>query len=485
LGARRWVIAGLVAAATILLCLPFFDLVAWIGDEGITLRAAMEMARGKALYRDTFEFHPPGGFLIVWAWVSAFGQTLAAVRWLTTALAVGIAVLTFLACRMASGRDWLSAFLALVWVVASQGGSVQLNHHMMTTLISMGVMWASLDRRPGLAGVLSGAAGMVTQTRGALAALAALMSMVGERTLWRFFAAILIVPLVAAAYILTQGAVEAAWRDVIVWPATQYGGIQSAPFGRYADVRTGWAVLAFLAALVTISVHWRAVRDDQTARTCAIFAVAGLIGAHPRPDVSHLAFNAPLALPMVAFGVARLAKAAPRRWRFLGAFLAGLGAAVSLADYATEAASVRGAKRTTTPAGEVVLAERWAPEMMRAVTRIPTGERVFFYPYMPMVSFMAQREQVGAYDIFLPRYTSAAEYAETCRAVAAKAQWVVYDRKWTDPVELKILFPGMRDTAPPEFRAFEQALSEGFAPTWRNRRFVILKRKPNAALGCS
>lgn len=482
---KGWLWPAGVVVGTLLTCLPFFHLVSWIGDEGIQLRAAMELARGKALYREIFEFHPPGGFLIVWAWLSAFGQTLTAVRWLTTALAAGIALLTFLACRRVSGSNRLSATLAMLWVVASQGSYVQLNHHVVTTLIGMGALVACLGRRPGIAGLLCGAAGMVTQTRGMLTAIAALLSLPGGKGVWRFFAAIIIAPLGCLAFVIAQGAVQAAWEHVIVWPATQYGGIQSLPYGTYSNARSWWATATFPAALFLIAWRWSEVKADPVARTCAIFAVSGFVGAFPRPDAPlHLAINMPLALPMMALGMRRLGEVTPRRWRVAGIAVAISLATMSGARFALEAVIIGRAERVASPAGSVALTERGANEMLRQVTALPAEDRVFFYPYMPAVSFLAQREQVSAFDIFLPDYTTPAQYAQACREVARSAQWVVYDRRWTDPRQLKRLFPGMRNTSPPEFVAFEAMLAEGFAPVWSNQRFEIRRRRPDAQASC-
>jgi len=49
---------------TIALCLPYLRTFYSLDDEGVLLYGADRMLQGKTLYRDFFEFLPPGGFVI-------------------------------------------------------------------------------------------------------------------------------------------------------------------------------------------------------------------------------------------------------------------------------------------------------------------------------------------------------------------------------------------------------------------------------------
>ena len=44
----------------------------------------------------------------------------------------------------------------------------------------------------------------------------------------------------------------------------------------------------------------------------------------------------------------------------------------------------------------------------------------------------------------------------------SEAQWVVIEHNWSDPGYLRMVFPAIRDTDPPEKRAFEAALRGTF-----------------------
>src|SRR5687767_12222920 len=89
----------LVGATTFALCLPFMDAVFGLGDEGMLLHGAERLLRGQRLYFDFFEFLPPGGFVIVAAWLDITGISIRSARLLAILAITGIACFTYLACR--------------------------------------------------------------------------------------------------------------------------------------------------------------------------------------------------------------------------------------------------------------------------------------------------------------------------------------------------------------------------------------------------
>ena len=71
------------------------------------------MLRGQRLYVDFFEFHPPGGFVIVAAWFSITGISMWSARLLAILTVTGIACFTYLACRQASRHSPSSALVVM------------------------------------------------------------------------------------------------------------------------------------------------------------------------------------------------------------------------------------------------------------------------------------------------------------------------------------------------------------------------------------
>jgi hypothetical protein len=115
------------------------------------------------------------------------------------------------------------------------------------------------------------------------------------------------------------------------------------------------------------------------------------------------------------------------------------------------------------------------PELLARIAATPSGDAYFFYPYLPMLPFLAAREQVSKYDIFIPGYTLPSQYQDACISVMRHASWVVIDRSMTDPNVLKI--PAMRDAASQEKKRFERALNGGFELVAQEGTFELHRRR--------
>jgi hypothetical protein len=147
----------------------------------------------------------------------------------------GIACFTYLACRQVSKHAFSCALVAIGWAVMSQGLWTNISHHWFTTLFSMVAAWLALAsvKKPQLwqwgpliAGVAAGAAAMVTPTLGALAMLAATTGFVGSRRqrtkLSAYVLGCALIPICLLVYVIGQGALAAAFDDVILFTATRY-----------------------------------------------------------------------------------------------------------------------------------------------------------------------------------------------------------------------------------------------------------------------
>src|SRR5271166_6215231 len=471
-----WLLAvGLIA---VMLCAPFIRYVWLLGDEGILLHEAELMLAGKTLYVDFFEFLPPGAFIIIEGWFAIAGASLFSARILAILTIFGIACFTYLACRQASKRPSLSAFVAVGWLIISQGHWTQNSHHWFTTLFSMIAAWASLAsaeraqtwlRGPLTAGIAAGAAVMVTPTRGALAMLAAAAPFLNLR---RYRAELIVyafgstlIPLCLIAYVIKHDALMAAFDDVILFTATRYAATAGAPYGFLADFHLRW-IFPFAATITVLTCirDWRNCLYDRVFRTCVAFGLAGFIGCFPRPDWAHLGFAAPLVCPLLAYCTNRLIRPWPVKYQY---------AAVALA-MASLIPPARGLWLTSEKAlyGDIVPMPRgditfgyWepgAPELASRIAATPPGDAYFFYPYDAMLPFLTARQHVSRYDLFAPSYTTPSQYQEACVSVMRGADWVVIDRGHTNPEFIMKIFPNTPDPEPPETKRFQQALETGF-----------------------
>jgi Dolichyl-phosphate-mannose-protein mannosyltransferase len=486
----------LVATTTALVCAPFMRTVYSMGDEGVWLHAADRMLRGETLYLDFFEFAPPGGFVLTAAWLKIAGVSLWSARLLALLSIVGIACFTYLACQRASNNMMLSGLLAVGWAVMSQGVWTQVSHHYFTTFFSMVTAWAALStieeersklRWPLIAGAAAGAAVVTIQTCGGLVMLAAATAFFYPRRrtieLVVYALGCVLAPVGLLIYLISHHALGAAFDDVIVFAAARYASIQMVPFGRFADAQNFPLLFLFpVAGLLTalICVRKRACFHDPRFRLCTAFGVAGFAGCFPRPDITHIAFAAPLALPLLAYCVTELNSSWPRAFRYAGVgVLVGLGATAAI-SFATVAHTALRAEITPVPRGNLAIVDQpGAAALLTRLTSLPPGDAYFFYPYTFMLPFLSGREHISKYELFVPGYTKPSQYHEACLSVMRLASWVVIDRQWTDPDYLKLIFPSIRDPRPREAREFEQNLDDKFELVMQEGSFELRHRRPD------
>lgn len=468
---------------TVALCTPFFRYVFWLGDEGVVLHGAERLLRGEALYRDFFEFLPPGSFLLAAAWMKLGGADFGSVRLLAVCVIAAIGALTYAAARLASGHRPLAAVLAVGWAAFSQGGWTVINHHWFATAASMASAVALLSAlgRPRLgaffgAGAFAGAAAMLVSTRGALLGLA-VMGIVAtlrqRRPLGAVAGGFAVVPVAMLGYLAATGAVTAAIVDVVLFPARHYSDIQIVAFGAStAPHQLPAAVffpVTFVLAGTTAVVGGSRLWQDVRFRASLALAVVGLLGAFPRPDVTHLTFTLPLSCPLFALVATELRARLGRGLRLAVAasVLIGCGLAVGYRLLGEALPMVAGPLRqvTTTRGTFVAPPSTWieaVAALVPHIERAPRDAAYFFYPYSPMLPYLTARRHIGRLDVMVPGYTTPEQYRQICARVVREADWIVLDRSWSHPDVLRVIFPSMRDPNPPEKRLLEASLDRGF-----------------------
>jgi hypothetical protein len=492
----------IVVAVSTLICAPFIRTVFGEGgDEGVLLNGAVRILSGKLLYVDFFEFLPPGGFVVTAAWFKLFGVSLVSARTLAIVTIVYVATFTYLACWRASDKPMISAFLTIGWLISSQGFLTQVSHHWFTTLLSMIATFCVLQKGKAkatrlasfTAGAACGMALVITPHRGALAAIAAAACVYGQSGLGgivMFAIGSAAGPAAALVYLGAHGALLPAYNDVVRFTLGHYAGIQSVPYGfGHATAVTYLPLAAVCFGASWLALDWTKAKSDWALLPSIGFAAAGLIGSFPHPDTLHISLVAPLALPMVAYGVSRSTPWLSRRAGFRYVFVATVGAGIGLCVgpvslFAWLSSEALRADTVQTPRGKVKLF--FSPDLPKLLSRIdqsPPEQSYFFYPAPSLFLFLSGRDQVSKYDLFLPGYTTPQQYRDACRAVVKRATWVVIDENWTKTKNLKRLYPSMADADPPDRQEFEKTLARVFALSERIGRFELRGRIGNADEG--
>jgi len=290
--------------------------------------------------------------------------------------------------------------------------------------------------------------------------------------------------------VYAEGALAAAVDDVILYPASQYAGIQSVAFGRGALVYdlslVGVFPMVFLITGAVLMKQGGSLWRDPRFRVSLGLALVGLLGSYPRPDRIHISFTAALACPLFALaaaqirGVARIAGGAV----LVGVGLMGVIGAMATSLVVSRLPVVVTARGPIKPSPNLE-----APELATLVgeiDKVSPGNAFFFYPYDPLLPYLTGRRHAAAVDVMIPGFTDAEHFRGTCVQVAADVQWVVIDRRLSDPTVLRTIYPAMRDPNPPEKREFEAVLRGAFDQVvFTSGRYELRRRsKEGSAVPC-
>ncbi len=488
---------AVVALLTGLSCLPFLRGIFWLADEGVLLQGAERLLRGERLYRDFFEFLPPGGFLLAAGWFGLTNVSLFSARVLATFTFIGIACVLY-SVTLRVSCNTLASTAVVVFVVTSQGVLMQVSHHWFTTLFCISALfgaliWIDTHRLSWviLAGLAGGAATMITPTRGALAVMAGLLALTdGGRfnatALTHYVVAVAVFPMLLIVYAVSQGSLSAAFDNVIVWPAVHYANIQSVPYGFGADAQNMplnfiFQVAAFLA-VVHVARDWRAALRDRTLHVCAAFALAAFAGLSVRPDTVHIAYATPLVLPLILYSGRRLVA------DFRSLQLATMAAVVFVMALPTATLLIKAyvvirAPVIETPRGGIRVFREDVKLIIRRVADLPVDSTIFYYPHDPLLAFLTARGNASKLDIFIPNYTTPNQFEEECRAVIRSADWVVIDQLTINSWQR--WFPAMRDPMPPERVLFESAIERSFSLVANEGLFDLRKASMRDESICS
>jgi hypothetical protein len=114
--------------------------------------------------------------------------------------------------------------------------------------------------------------------------------------------------------------------------------------------------------------------------------------------------------------------------------------------------------------------------MIQRLAALPPQDRVFVYPYDPLLPVLTGHPHPASLDILIPQYTTPAQYDRTCREVMAGANWVVFNPSINSPEFYRLIYPAMTDSSPPAKVAFEAALYKGFDLEGNYGVFQLLRR---------
>jgi hypothetical protein len=184
---REWIRPLLLIVAPLYLYLNLFTIanVPFLlgGDQTFFWIYALRMLHGERVYRDFFQFTPPGADLFYLALFRLFGPHVWVTNFAVLFLGVALCWVCFLLAQRLMERDL--AFLAtLLFLVFVYGDRLDATHHWFSVLAGLCAVRVVMPERTlpriAIAGVLLGVASFFTQTTGVAGLLAVIASLAWE-----------------------------------------------------------------------------------------------------------------------------------------------------------------------------------------------------------------------------------------------------------------------------------------------------------------
>ena len=250
------------------------------GDQVFFWMDAQRMLHGEGIYRDFFQFTPPGIDLVYWSAFEVFGPRIWVPNLVVLVLGLSFCLLCWYISRsiMSPSR---AALVTALFLIADYGKLLNATHHWFSVLAVMGsvavLVKGSSVPRIALAGALLGVASFFTQTRGPAAALGIAVWLLLERSRtgesWTghlkrqalLFAALVATWLALSGYYITTVGLQRLWyfqvtyvRQYMVsgWNVLPAGGLRGL-LGLSASEWAQWLPAYVILPGVYLACLWK------------------------------------------------------------------------------------------------------------------------------------------------------------------------------------------------------------------------------------
>lgn len=317
-------------------------------DESVHLYEAKRVLDGEVLYRDVFNFIPPGWFYLMASLFWLFGTSIDTAR-IAMAVMHGLTtVLIYLTCRRIGIRRGLAWPAALAYVVICQSAWPIVSQHWVSTLLCTALVFACAGRREDRptwalwAGVILGLLIGVQQQRGVFMGTGVIVWLLADALLRRRYrrvpalgllikegaglvagVGLVMVPLLAIAAAKAGG--RAVWYALVTFPLFNYRSEMHCPWGD-VNLLTGWyarftfpLVLKYLPVVLlptALRMVLLALRRRELARAQALlllltFSAASALSIAYFPDFIKISFITSVFLVAAAEDLEWIAGAIP------------------------------------------------------------------------------------------------------------------------------------------------------------------------------
>jgi hypothetical protein len=466
----------LVAACSILYFLPFLHLLSHQGDEGTLITGALRVTEGQLPFRDFFEVMGPGTFYWLALFFKLLGTTWLATRICLLFTTLGITLLLFYLTRRL--RCGMEAVPVIFFVAVSYHNWNAITHHtdsILFGLASFAALTSWMDQPRGVMLFLAGAgAGLTTWfmlPKGVMLCLSfALVLWILYRGEFRIRSLLM---LLGGYFLAIASGLALFWRagglpDLIyanlLWPLTNYSGINAVPyglefrelywdsftasFGAVTPLPVATAISAFLSipflivmglpvVLLTLGLRYKRISFDRVVLPYWFAGFAFWFSEMHRKDLPHIAYGSPV-LVILAFYLYRQMHG---KWPTRALQLIGISA-LSLA-LLNPLVALCASMRCSTPRGSMyVFNVDGVLDFL--TTRVKPGEAIFVYPYAPMYYFLSATRNPTRYSILMYQINTESQFREAVQSLeTSNVRYVVWDRSF--PQWINNWFPAYRN----------------------------------------
>ena len=488
-----WAPAAAVFATAALLLVWFHgNYLVFSLDEGILLDAGQRALGGARPYVDFFTYMGPGSIWLQELALRLFGITLRSGRLVVIFdCALQCALLWWLTARLASRAAAWAAVVLYFLLQMSQPALLTPQHRWDSAALSLASVALCLEgywrRRRAwwfAGGALAVAAASCTAPVAWIGAVTGTW-ILARPELRRFFRDYAAGGAGAGAVLLAGLLGTGTLRGYLAqsaWAGAHYTGVNSMSYGAinggYRAVLAGphdllgvrLAVVLCLAlpavlpilgvAGCTAEILARPKRETAPGQPPLAYLAACLAAyvatTYPRPDVSHLAFVAPLGYVLAARTLTKVLPPAAGVAAFALVFMC------ALAPASFTAAGVVTAQRVESPAGTLRVPGPSAEGVRRLLAMVRPGDGLYVHPYCPLLYFLTQAHNPTRYSYLNPGMMTARDEQATLADLARDPpDWVLYFD--LSRAEFLRVFPGGKGLDH-RFHALEDWLARNYAP---------------------
>jgi len=444
------------------------------GDEQVFWMNALRMLQGELIYRDFFQFTPPGTDLVYLSAFALLGPRIWVPNVVQLLLGTSLVCLCFHIASFAM-KTAEAALAAALFLVLFFGKWLDATHHWFSLLAVMAAVTVLIRgtcaRRVLICGALLGLATFFTQTRGAGAALGFVAFLIWDgiqrqatwrnhsQQLLRLLSSLILTWLILSSYFIFKLGISTLWYfqvgyvlEYVTNPAHNVFPSDQNPLAWPIRYQVVYFALPIIYAISLWRCGKAAVKGLATEASIVVLALVGAgmfleVAQSPnRLRVYCVALPAVILFVWLMSGVAERLPGYARLRKFATAL-----AWIGLLGVSAHQVWFRNAIRpliVDLPAGRSAVTALAGEKLTWLARRTAPGELFFQANYQSM--YLPLHLRNPTFD-FLDRYTSPEFVALVLRQLAAqRVRYVLWS-----PLDL------------PRFPAFEQFLSERYRPVWR------------------